>query len=947
MLTDLQGSTRAWERQPKAMRSAMAEHDRILADVVRNHSGHLVETGREGDSVLAVFRTAATAAACALDIQEGFATESWPDGLDLRTRVAMHTGEAQLRDGHYFGAALNRCARLLATCHPGQVLLTKATESMLADEIPPGAALEDLGLHRLKDLTRPEHVFQLNSLARPTSFPPIQSLTQRQTNLPHFLTNFVGRKADLSALKSLLAGSRMITLTGAGGSGKTRLAVELGSACLHLWPGGVWWIDLSAVTDPGLVPDAVVAALALPGRGPGLDVVTAWLAARRAVLVLDNCEHLVGACARFCEAALQRCPEIAVVATSREALGVPGERRWIVSPMVGADAIELFEARARNVMPDFKVTASNRDVVTQIFEHLDGMPLAIELAAARVVMMTELEILSQLVDRFRLLTGGSRTVPDRQQTMVATIDWSYRLLSEEERLLFRRLAVFRGGFTLDSAQAVCAGASVGSLLDAVTGLLQKSMLAAERAEGSGSRYRLLESQLAFAEDRLEETGELELVRRRHYEYFRDSLSTKTIKWLGPQALTEPAPGVEEAQWKVRESGNLWAAVRWAEDHADDLGLSLVVDIAHSESADFAEARRLLAQLLDKSPVRGVPRVWAFMTIAYLAYRQGDYQAALRAGETSVRLARDLEDREALACALWWTGVAYTWLGQVDAAIETLEEAASLLTGSNNLRLRHAIQNTLGGLEVAAGDYASARDRLVENLLSSREPVDHSFVVAGYLDTLACAQLGMNDHHAAARSWKESLAVARRFGNPSMLISCLKGLSAVAGATSDDQRALRLAAAAERLISEGSIQVEPWLRNRAEDSERQARSRLGVNRSQAAWNQGWAMSVDRAIDYALGDSEPATEVDAGPLTRRELDVARLVATGLTNRQIAEQLFIAERSAEGHVERIRNKLGVRSRTEVATWALEHGLMMAASVRERGTKAAPPSTQRRKPS
>ena len=476
MLMDLHRPPPARAAQPKAMRTAMARYDEILASTVGEHNGNMVEAGREADGVLAVFTTAAAAAECALEIQELFAAESWPDGLAMKLRVAMHTGEAQLRQGHYFDAALNRCARLLTICRPGQILLTKATASMLADGVPAGAALQDLGPHRLKDLNRSEHVFQLDHLARITTSPAIQSLPDQRTNMPHYLTSFVGREAELSALKSLLANSRLVTLTGAGGSGKTRLAVELGWSCLQTWPDGVWWVDLTSVNDPGLVPGAAVATLQLPGRGPALDVVVAWFVRRRALLVLDNCEHLVTACARFCDSLLQRCPELTVLTTTREALGVPGEARWQVSSMAEMDAVALFEARARLAAPEFKVVTSNQETVIQICQHLDGMPLAIELAAARVGMMTEREVLVQLADRFALLTGGSRTAPSRQQTMIATIDWSYRLLDDQEALLLRRLSVFRGGFTLESARAICTRTGDEGVLDALTGLVQKSMV---------------------------------------------------------------------------------------------------------------------------------------------------------------------------------------------------------------------------------------------------------------------------------------------------------------------------------------------------------------------------------------------------------------------------------------------------------------------------------------
>ncbi len=943
MLTDLQGSTQAWEKKPKAMRNAMARHDAILAGTISYHEGQRVEAGREGDSVLAVFRTAATAAACALDIQRNFATESWPEGLELRVRVALHTGEAQLREGHYFGAALNRCARLLATCHPGQILLTKATEAMLADEVPQQAALQDLGLHRLKDLSRPEQVFQLNDLGRPIEFPPIHSLPAQPTNMPHYLTTFVGRSAELSALRSLLPQSRMVTLTGAGGSGKTRLAAELGQACLQLWPGGVWWVDLAPVDNGLQVAEAVVTALKLPGQGPALEVAILWLAGRRAILVLDNCEHLVAACAEFCQAALEHCPELTIIATSREALGVPGEVRRSVSSMRATDAVQLFEARARLVMPDFKAASSSLETVMQICERLDGMPLAIELAAARLGMLTEGEILDQLSDRFRLLTGGSRTAPARQQTMAATIDWSYRLLTEDEALLFRRLSVFRGGFTLESAQAVCAEAIAGNVLDLIAGLVLKSMVVAERAQDVRSRYRLLESQLAYAEERLREKGELELTRRRHYEYFRDSLSANTVWQVGPRkADSSPTAGMVGLDWKAEESGNLWTALGWARNNADDLGLSLAVGL---EYRDLTHARSVFADLLMHSPAQGVLRVKGLSHAAFFAWAQGDYEAAFEAAERSVAVARDVGDADWLAFALTQLGTGHRIRGELAAAAEIYVEATALLKDSTNRGQLAIIRNQVGLMAIHKADYVGAFDILTECVAIARADGD-VIAIANYLDSLARAQLGLNDHQAAAASWKEALSIYRRVNDNFGTVGCLDGLSCAVSAGGDDQRALRLAAAANHMSTDLSLRSDDWLVSCAEESQRQSRSRLETRKGEQAWNQGWAMTVDQALDYALGGGEPDTLSEASALSRREREVATLVATGLTNRQIAKRLFIAERTAEGHVERIRNKLDVRSRTEVATWAVEHGLM-AAPIKQRGTRPEPPSTQSRQPS
>jgi predicted ATPase/class 3 adenylate cyclase/DNA-binding CsgD family transcriptional regulator len=923
LLTDLQGSTGAWERQPKGMRSAMARHDAILANTVANHTGVLVEAGREGDSVLAAFKTSADAAACALEIQKSFGGESWPEGLDLKVRIALHTGEAQLRGDHYFGPALNRCARLLATCHPGQILLTKATESMLADELPPGAEVQDLGLHRLKDLARPEQVFQLKEVASLIEFPPIRSLPHQQTNLPRYLDTFVGRSAELAALKSSLAKSRLVTLTGAGGSGKTRLAAELGRACLGDWPGGVWWVDLAPVDDPRQMPGAVVGALRLPGQGPAQEVVNAWLAGRKAVLVLDNCEHLVAACAGFCQVALERSLELTIIATSREALGVPGEVRWPVLAMSTDEAVQLFQGRAQLVVPNYKVASSNLQTVNRICERVDGMPLAIELAAARMDVLSEQEILSQLSNRFRLLTVGSRTAPQRQQTMMATIDWSYRLLTEGEALLFRRLAVFRGGLTLEAAQSVCDNGIEESVLDLVAGLVRKSMLVTERAAGARTRYRLLESQLAYAEDRLRECGELELIRRRHYEYFKESLAAKAADSIGL-----PRASVARADWITQESGNLWAALRWARNNVDDLGLSLAADF---EFSDFTQARSLLADLLANSPMQGLPRLKALADASFFAREQGDYEAAYQAAEKSVALAREIGEVGWEAFALNQTGAVHTARGELALAAKKYEEATSLVEDSISRRRQDSpwlrsqlsmIRNAVGMLSIYAGDFRRASDILTECVSTVKADGDVRGT-ANYLDSLAFAQLGLNDNEAAAVSWREAISISRGLNDDIGIVYGLVGLSLVAGAVGNDLRALRLASAVNRMSRARSLEFGTWVNRQAEDSQRQSRSRLGTRKSEEAWKQGWAMSVDQAIDYALRDSEPETAVDAGPLSIREQGVAKLIAAGLTNREIAERLFISERTAESHVERIRNKLDVRSRTEIATWAVEHGL------------------------
>jgi predicted ATPase/class 3 adenylate cyclase/DNA-binding CsgD family transcriptional regulator len=916
MVTDLQGSTQTWEKLPGAMRGAMARHDAILADTVRDHAGALVEAGREGDGVLAVFKVAASAAACAVAIQNQLASEVWPDGLKLKVRVALNTGAAQLREGQYFGRALNRCARLLAICHPGQILVTQTTESILAYEMPPGIELEDLGLHRLKDLARPEHVFQLNELSSSIEFPSSGSLPQPLTNMRRYLTTFVGRSAELSALKSLLPKTPLVTLTGAGGSGKTRLAAELGQACLHLWPGGIWWVDMAPLDDSRQVPGAVAAALQLAGRGPADAAVMTWLADRRAVLILDNCEHVVAACAAFCQAALESCPDLTIIATSREPLGVPGEVCWPILAMPATDAMQLFEARAQLVVPNYKITASNLGTVTQVCDRLDGMPLAIELAAARMSMLTDQELLTQLSDRFQLLRSRDRTVSDRHKTMLATIDWSYRLLTEDEALLFRRLSVFRGGFTLEGAQAVCGDGIAAGVLDLLAGLVQKSMVMVERTNGSASRYRLMESSLAFAEERMQDVGEIELLGRRHYEYFQQCLATRTVWRIGRHWAIG---SFERAEWQVQESGNLWAALGWARKNAEDLGLSLAVDFAPT---DVTQAESLFADLLAHSPTRGVVRVKALCRASYIAGAQGDYESARQEAESAVVVAREVGDVDWLVFALNRFGAVQHARREFAAAADIYEEAGSLLKGSTNLGHLFGIRNSVALLAIDTGDDFGAAKILVECVAAAKAEGD-VMQTAASLASLARAHLALNDQRAACDRFREALSIARRLNDGFAIVDCLDSLSCVAAVGVDDKRALRLAAAADRLSRERSVNPEPWLKSLAEAAERRSRSKLGTLKSETAWKEGWAMSLDEAIDYALADGEPEKAVDPGPLSLRELEVAKLVAAGTTNRQIAKRLFISERTAEGHIEHIRNKLGVRSRTQIATWAVQRGL------------------------
>jgi class 3 adenylate cyclase len=473
LFTDIEGSTKLWEQHPEAMKAAVARHDAILRSAVGAHLGYVVKT--MGDGLLAAFGTAPAALAAAVQAQRSLLAETWSEIGSLGAQMAVHTGPAEEREGDYFGPALNRTARLMAARHGGQILLTQATYELVRHRLVPEITLRDLGERRLKDLIRPEHVYQLVAIGLPANFPPLKTLDLRSNNLPAQLTSFIGRETQMAQVKGLLSAARLLTLSGVGGTGKTRLALQVGADELDTFSDGVWLVELAPLSDPGLVPQTVATVLGVPeevGR-PRLATLTDALRARHLLILLDNCEHVIEACARLAEGLLRACPKKKILATSREALRIAGEMTCQVpslafpervddraTPSTAHDvtrftqyeAVRLFIDRALVVAPDFAMAKTNAPAVAQICHRLDGIPLAIELAAARVRSMSVEQIAVRLDNQFDLLTGGSRTALPRQQTLRALIDWSHNLLTEEERALLRRLSVFAGGCTLEAVE---------------------------------------------------------------------------------------------------------------------------------------------------------------------------------------------------------------------------------------------------------------------------------------------------------------------------------------------------------------------------------------------------------------------------------------------------------------------------------------------------------------
>jgi predicted ATPase/class 3 adenylate cyclase/DNA-binding CsgD family transcriptional regulator len=649
LLADVEGSTRLWQTQPDEMTAAIARLDRTVGDIVAAHDGvRPVEQG-EGDSFVVAFARASDATSCALALQRA-------PLAPIRLRIGVHTGEVQLRDeGNYIGTTVNRTARLRDLGHGGQTVLSGITEDLVLDRLPADAWLTDLGSHQLRDLPRLERVVQLCHPDLRNDFPPLRSPeTVVAQHLPAQFTSFVGRDAEIEDVRQILADNRLVTLTGAGGVGKTRLAVQVAAEIAGGFGGGAWLVDLAPITDPDLVAVAVIRALGLPDQqgSSTMDMLLRFVGDRRMLLVLDNCEHLLDACAALVVGLQVGCPAVTVLATSREPIGVAGEVSWRVPSLSLADAaIELFADRARRVRPDFRLTDANAAIAAEICRRLDGVPLAIELAAARVRVLSLTEIRDSLHDRFRLLTGGARTAVRRQQTLRASVDWSHALLTEPERVVFARLAVFMGGFNLDAAEAVAGDGDVErfQVLDLLTLLVDKSLVVAETASGP-TRYRLLETVRQYALEKLGESGRADTVRARHRDYY-----TALAAMLDTPAATGHEQRLEQADTEI---DNLRAAFAWSCENSDIGVASLLASSLQPLWLARGRIREGLAwfdaaltdQNADPSEVAPAVRARALADKAMLNAHMGatdSMEQALRA----LAIAREVDDPALLLRAL--------------------------------------------------------------------------------------------------------------------------------------------------------------------------------------------------------------------------------------------------------------------------------------------------------
>ncbi|MEB3061216.1 LuxR C-terminal-related transcriptional regulator [Mycolicibacter sp. MYC101] len=653
LLADVEGSTQLWETQPEQMTAAIAQLDRTLAEVLSARGGvRPVEQG-EGDSFVAAFARASDAVACALELQRA-------PLAPIRLRIGLHSGEVQLRGhtseaGNYIGPTINRTARIRDLAHGGQTVLSAITEALVIDRLPADTWLIDLGSYPLRGLPRPEKVLQLCHPDLRNDFPPLRaSTTVASTHLPPQLTSFIGRGEQIGDVRALLADNRLVTLTGSGGAGKTRLAVQVAGLLADRFADGIWYVDLAPITDPELVPMIAARALGLPDQPDrsAMDTLIRWIGERQMLVVLDNCEHLLDASAALLLGLLGTCPRVTFLATSREPIAVDGEVVWRVPSLSLADeSVTLFADRARHARPDFHVTDDNAGAITEICRRLDGMPLAIELAAARVRALSLDEILEGLHDRFRLLTGGSRRAVRRQQTLHASVDWSHALLTDTERVLFRRLAAFMDGFDLDAAQFVAGCGDIAShqVLDQLTLLVDKSLVIAENTTGR-TRYRMLEMVRQYALEKLGESGEADAIRARHRDHYTAMAAVVDCP---------PHDGHEMVLARAdAEIDNLRAAYAWSQENDEaEQALTLASSLlplwlGHGR---IAEGVAWFDNVLRDSAARGIELARPIRARALadhaLLNAWGLALNSLDEAQEAVAIARELDDQALLARAL--------------------------------------------------------------------------------------------------------------------------------------------------------------------------------------------------------------------------------------------------------------------------------------------------------
>jgi predicted ATPase/class 3 adenylate cyclase len=891
LFTDIEGSTSRWEHQPEAMRASLARHDALVRAAIDDHHGHVVKT--MGDAFLAVFVRAPDAVVAALDAQRRLQAEPWGEIGPIRVRMAVHTGAAEERDGDYYGPPLNRAARLVSAGHGGQILLSQSTYELVRDTPPDGVTFVDLGEHRLKDLIRPERVFQLVGAGLPTGFPPLRTLDARPNNLPLQTTALLGREREVADARDRLLQPevRLLTLTGPGGTGKTRLSLQVAAELIdHPSAGseqgfadGVFFVPLAPISDPALVPATIAQVLEIReiGRRPVLDTLNEYLRDRQMLLVLDNFEQLLSAATVVGEL-LAASRGLKILVTSRAPLELRGEHELPVPPLALPDptrlpsiealsqyaAVALFIERATSIRPGFSVTNENAPALAEICVRLDGLPLAIELAAARIRLLSPQAMLDRLDRRLSLLKGGARDLPARQQTLRGAIAWSYDLLDEGKQTLFRRLAIFVGGCTLDAVEAICddAGDLGIDVFDGVASLVAKSLLRQEEGPDGEPRFRMLETIREYASEQLAASGEVATLRDRHLHYY-----------LGLAEEADPElVGRRQAEWfdrLERENDNLRAALTWScaepgveryvASNAVSAGFRYEGGIRLADAVEFywvvrGRARENLSRVLSLvslAPPGSAAKARACILAANVYKMLAEYQFALPLADEGLGLWRALDDVNGLAPALVCHGEIAQWTGDYQLATTLFTEARSLyrdIAGRSEpgayvgLFLAEAAQ--------AHGDDERARALYDEALAEARDRGDGHGI--GYaLRELARMHRGEEERGRIVALLRESLAFLQPLKDIHCAQICLEDLADALAEDGEPTVVARMLGASEGLLALMGKPLLPVHRDRHDRAVATLQHRIAPDALATAWAEGRAMTLEQATAYALERPAP--------------------------------------------------------------------------------------------
>ena len=863
LFTDIEGSTELVAALGDRYPALLARHNAIVRAVVSQTEG--VEVGTEGDAFFVAFRNPRDAVQVAVYVQRTLHAEEWPDGREVRIRIGLHTGQAILGGDNYVGLEVHRASRIAAAGNGGQILVSESTRALVERDLPDGTSLHDLGMHRLKGLPGAERIYQLTVEDLPSDFPAIRSLEQRPNNLPLQLTSFVGRAEEMRAVADRLSATRLLTMTGPGGSGKTRLALRVAEEVIGEYRDGCWFVPLEAVRDAELLPSAIADALGakLPPNQPLADALASWLADRELLLILDNFEQIDSAeqVARLLAVA----PGLRILATSRSPLHLYGEQEYPVQPLATGpaseaavtsdslsqfDAVRLFIERALAVKPDFRVTNANAPVVAEICARLDGLPLAIELAAARVKLLTPEAMLARLQQSLSLLVSAAKASPERQRTLVGAIGWSYDLLNESEQRLFARLSIFRGGFTLEAADATCGDSPDLDVFDGVASLFDKSLVHAEEVAGE-SRFAMLQTVREYAQQRLTDAGESDAIARRHTDYFFDLAARAEQRLLA----------ADQMEWLARltrEHDNLRAA--FSRDPLDDHALDAARTAAGAVwrfwqlRGHLAEARSLLDRLLALPGGSPTARAKALGAAGSIAYWQNDLESMARHYAAARELYEGAGDIHGLAEALYNESfVPMLVRGDLIEARALVERALKLYRQIGDTLAAAEAESALGFTYFFAGDAAKALP-FQERAVAAFRAAGAGWRLADNLSGLTAIYAQLGDWTPAMTAIRESLDLSLEMQVEIGQAMLLSFIGAIATWVGERELGIRLAgkgaAMRERLGGQA-----PAVAVQLEFIQEQARQEIGDQAFQRLLDEGRQLSTAEAIGLAKAFAPP--------------------------------------------------------------------------------------------